>query len=88
MGNMVLHVRVPHGNGYSSPRHLRYLDDHITMYGASFVRPGDVITSDEDGVYRIHVHKPGMVEFIKQVLVSHYGLVIVKREQSKVHSSA
>ena len=88
MGHMVLHIRIPHGNGYSSPRHLRYVDDHIIMYGASFVRPYGVIMADGDGIYQIHVHKPGMVEFIKQVLVSHYGLVIVKREQPKIHSLA
>ena len=88
MGHMVLHVRIPRGNGYENPRHLRYVDDHIAMYGASFVRPGDVITADGDGVYRIQIHKPGMVEFIKQVLVSHYGLVVIKRDQSIIHSSA
>ena len=82
MSHKVLNIRIPQGNGYNSPRLLQYVNEHIHLYDASFVSLGGVITPDANGIYRVHVHKSVMVEFVKQVLTSHYGLEI-ERKQTK-----
>lgn len=67
-------------SAYTTPRAMKRIDDHIFTIGGMMncPSPEGMPVQEADGTWEVRVLQEAMLPFVKQVLVNHYGLTIVR----------
>lgn len=78
-----LYVKAPKGSGYTTPRAMKRIDDHlVAQTPASFVAPDGLPVQSADGTWEVRVLDESALGFVKYILTQHYGLEIVREVEN------
>jgi hypothetical protein len=79
-----LYVKAPKGNGYTTPRAMKRVDDHLTQSTPAMMKcppPSGMPAQEPDGTWEVRVFDPSALWLVKRILTDHYGLIIVREEE-------
>lgn len=80
-----LYVKAPPGNGYTTPQAMKRIDDHLTQSAPAAMKcppPTGIPIQEPDGTWEVRVFDISSLEFVKLILIQHYGLEIVREVEN------
>jgi hypothetical protein len=78
---VTLYVQAPKGNGYTTPRAMKRVDDHLRQDASANMKcppPSGMPVQEEDGTWEVRIYNANLAEYVKYILKNHYGLEIVR----------
>jgi hypothetical protein len=77
-----LFVKAPEGNGYTTPKAMQRVDEHISQNQlAYFLYVNGMPSQEEDGTWQVRVLSESVLRATKAILTGHYGLEIVREQE-------